>query len=26
LLQKRGGIIHANIMDFMTSHQLFWLI
>lgn len=23
LLQKRGGIIHANIMDFMTSHQLF---
>lgn len=23
LLQKRGGIIHANIMNFMTSHQLF---
>lgn len=23
LLQKRGGIIHANIMDFITSHQIF---
>lgn len=23
LLQKRGGIIHTNIMDFMMSHQLF---